>query len=366
MTTRTTGIVAAVAGAAVALGAQGRARRRRLEARFPLRLPGMPLHDPFVVPDPGSGLYHLYSSNHPELTGDDAVGTMVYRSPDLLHWSLPTVVFRATPDLWAADGGWAPEVHRWRGRWYLFTTLHDEAAPLSVPVPGGYGTPVATPQHRRGTVIAAADSLLGPFEVVDPTGPVAPADFMTLDGSLFVDRRRRPWMVYAHEWLQKIDGTMEAVPLRPDLTGAAGDPVHLFKASDAGWIGREMPKPSANQIVPYITDGPQLIRLPGGALAMLWSTYEKNADQPDGTVSGGYVQTWAISPSGELAGPWEQRDPLVREDSGHGMVFRTFGGTPMLIVHRPFTNARGKLYEIALRRDGLRLGRRRDDLDGGD
>ena len=36
---------------------------------------------------------------------------------------------------------------------------------------------------------------------------------MTLDGTLYVDRAGKPWMVYAHEWIQKVDGTMEAIPL---------------------------------------------------------------------------------------------------------------------------------------------------------
>lgn len=40
--------------------------------------------------------------------------------------------------------------------------------------------------------------------------PITPRDFMTLDGTLYVDRAGAPWMVYAHEWIQKVDGTMEA------------------------------------------------------------------------------------------------------------------------------------------------------------
>ena len=47
-------------------------------------------------------------------------------------------------------------------------------------------------------------------------------------------------MVYAHEWIQKVDGTMEAIPLNDDLTAAAGDPIHLFKASDAPWLNAQM------------------------------------------------------------------------------------------------------------------------------
>ena len=35
---------------------------------------------------------------------------------------------------------------------------------------------------------------------------------MTLDGTLYVENGL-PYMVYAHEWIQILDGTMEAVPL---------------------------------------------------------------------------------------------------------------------------------------------------------
>jgi hypothetical protein len=188
---------------------------------------------------------------------------------------------------------------------------------------------------------------------------------MTLDGTLYVDPSGQPWMVYAHEWLQTVDGTMEAIRLAPDLTGTIGDPVFLFKASDAPWIGEEIPAGVPHQLPPYVTDGPQLYRTPDGALLMLWSTYEKNVVGADGSLTGGYVQTYAVSKSGEIKGPWRQQRPLVRNDSGHGMLFHTFEGRLMMILHRPFENARGKLYEMEIVGDELRVLRQRKDLDGG-
>ncbi|WLW58777.1 glycoside hydrolase family 43 protein [Streptomyces sp. YU58] len=327
----------------------------------------MPLHDPFVVADTGTRTYHLYTSNDPTVSGVPGTGTMVYRSHDLREWTRPVVVFRAAGQegLWATDGGWAPEVHAWNGRYYLFTTLHNEDRPLAVPPAGPYGTPFQLRTHMRGTVIAVADSLLGPFTVVDPTRPTPPENLMTLDGTLHVDRAGQPWMVYAHEWLQTIDGTMEAVRLTPDLSGTVGAPVHLFKASDAPWLGEQIPGGLPHQLPPYVTDGPQLHRAPDGSLLMLWPTYEKNVPGTDGTLGGGYVQTYAVSDSGDLTGPWRQRRPLVRDDSGHGMLFSAFDGRLMMILHRPFDNARGKLYEMRLDGDELRVLRQCTDLDGG-
>lgn len=335
---------------------------------YPLRLTDVPLRDPFVVPDAASRLYHLYVANNASLSGARGVGTMVLRSRNLRDWSRPQAVFQVSPDLWGVHGGWAPEVHRWRGRWYLLTTLHDPAKPLPVPKAGKYGIPVQIPQFQRGTVIAVADSLLGPFTVLDPTRPVPPETFMTLDGTLFKDEKGDPWMVYAHEWIQKLDGTVEAVRLKRDLSGAAGSPIHLFKGSDASWISERMAVPSVNQLPPYATDGPQLHRLPGGALGMLWSTYGKTTTSSNGTVTGPYVQTFAVSPSGRLKGPWVQGRPLL-EGGGHGMVFSRLAkpgkkAKPMLIVHRGGRTTHARLYEIELRRDGYRLGKHRADLDG--
>ncbi|QNP76208.1 family 43 glycosylhydrolase [Streptomyces roseirectus] len=319
-----------------------------------MRLPGMPLHDPYVVADAASRTYYLYTSNVPSLTGVEGAGTMVYRSADLREWEAPVVVFLASEQEggWATEGAWAPEVHERAGRYYLFTTLHNEERRL------GEGT------YMRGTVTAVSDSPLGPFTLLDPSRPVPPAHLMTLDGTLYVDRDGQPWMVYAHEWLQTVDGTMEAVRLTGDLSGAVGDPVHLFRGSDAFWLNEQIPPGLPHRLPPYVTDGPQLLRAPDGALLMLWSTYEKNVPGEDGSLTGDYVQTYAVSESGRLTGPWTQRQPLVRGDSGHGMLFRAFGGELMMILHRPFENARGKLYEMALDGHELRVLRQRTDLDG--
>ena len=311
-----------------------------------LRLQEMPLHDPWIIAHGESHTYYLYTKNEPKMTGEKGIGTMVYKSKDLLNWEAPKVVFLVPPSAFARQGAWAPEVHEYKGRYYLFTTLHNEKTTLAQP------PAVPFPTHVRGTIVAVSDSPDGPFIMLDEKAPVPPSDFMTLDGTLYVDPRGKPWMVYAHEWVQKIDGTMEAVPLKPDLSAAAGPPIHLFKASDAPWLNATI-QPSTRGLT-YVTDGPELFRTHDGHLLMLWSSYEKDA----------YVQTIARSKSGEIKGPWEQLAPLVKGDSGHGMLFHTFEGQLMMVLHRPFKNARGKLYEMADRGDHLEIVKERIDLDG--
>lgn len=313
-------------------------------------LSDIPAHDPYVVADQESGYYYLYTSGYPRIHGLDRCGVITYKSKDLKEWEGPYVVFTVPDGVWAnpQHGTWAPEVHYHKGRCYLFVTLHNndrklEDSPL-----------IPKPNHWRGTAVAVSSSLEGPFELLKTDGPAAPSSLMTLDGTLYVDESKQPWMVYCHEWIQVRDGTVEAVPLKEDLSEASGAPIHLFRASEAPWDTGE-PHPGVEGKI-HVTDGCQLYRTKGGHLVMLWSSYDK----------GQYVQTIARSVSGKLEGPWEQLEPLVGEDSGHGMLFRTFEGAWMLILHQPFSvpESRCKLYEMEETEDSFRVVAVREDLNG--
>ena len=287
---------------------------------------------------------------------------MVYRSKNLVNWSDPTKVYAIETDGWARqqNGAWAPEVHKYNGRYYLFTTLHNSQQVIATASTQGQACgncgQVWQNQTYRATVIAVADSPMGPFTQLDKTKPVTPRNFMTLDGTLYMEDGK-PWMVYAHEWIQKIDGTMEAIPLTDDLTAAAGDPIYLFKASDAPWYDTES-TPNTDQMPPYVTDGPELYRTRNGDLIMLWTSYRNHNLE--------YVETWARSKSGKLAGPWEQMPPLITGNKGHAMIFWTFEGAPMLVLHNNMNqpNVRGEVYDVKFTGDGVKILRHREDIDG--
>jgi beta-xylosidase len=320
--------------------------------RTGLRLPEIQLHDPWIVAEQSTRTYYLYSAASPRITGQGRTGTLYYKSKDLATWEGPFIAFVAPAESWAEGtvGAWAPEVHAYRGKYYLFTTLHNPKKVLPT-------TDSTRPNSMRATTISVSDSPAGPFTLMKLDAPVTPPNFMTLDGTLYVDRAGKPWMVYAHEWIQKVDGTMEAIPLSDDLRAASGAPIHLFKASDAPWLDAQMtPSTRENH---YVTDGPELFRTKRGTLLMLWASYMKNELGRDG-----YVQTLARSKSGEIQGPWEQLQPLIGNDSGHGMLFRSFDGRLMLVLHQPFRNARGKIYEMEDTGDGLRVVKYREDLSG--
>ena len=337
----------------------------------PHRLDDVPCHDPYVLAvDGGYLLYTSYDSARWERQIPDGAdypappgtGVLAWWSPDLQSWGEPTAVFTVPEGSWADPerAPWAPEVHRWGGRYVLATTLHQPLDPLpEVHQRGTRITMSATgwgdfSPIRRGTVLAVADDARGPFELLDRTGPHTPAGFMALDGTLVRDEAGRPWLVYAHEWVQVVDGTMEAVPLTEELT-VAGPPVHLFRGSEARWF-REL-APTTEALAPYVTDGPQLYPLPGGALAMIWASYRPSTD----FSTGEYVETQAISRSGALLGPWEQGEVLLDGNAGHGMLVHTHEGDLVLVLHRGMNTGRvrAEVHDVVVTADGLRISGRR-------
>ena len=260
------------------------------------------LRDPFVLPIMAERKYYLYGTTGQEAWTPFATGINYYTGNDLQNWDGPFSCFRPPTGFWADRNFWAPEVHAYRGRYYLFASFKAEGV-------------------CRGTQILAADAPQGPFLPINE-GPVTPRDWECLDGTLFVDAKDQPWIVFCHEWVQVGDGEICALRLSDDLASAIGEPHLLFRASEATWPQELNSKGRRG----YVTDGPWLHRLATGELIMLWSSL--SAD--------GYTVGAAKSTTGEIVGPWQQLpEPLYAGDGGHGMVFRSFDGQLQLALHRP-------------------------------
>ena len=113
---------------------------------------------------------------------------------------------------------------------------------------------------------------------------------MALDGTLWVEEGI-PYMVYCHEWVQIVDGSMELIQLKPDLSGTEGASMTLFHASAASWsTGGE---PAAGNPISYVTDGCFLYRTKSGKLLMIWSSF----------LAGKYAIGIAESTTGKVTGP---------------------------------------------------------------
>jgi len=265
------------------------------------------IRDPFLLTDRQAATYYLYGTTDKNAWSGPATGFDCYRSQDLETWTGPIAVFRPPPGFWSAQNYWAPEVHHYRDRYYMFATF-------------------TSPDERRGTQILVADRPEGPFAPWSD-GPVTPRKWQCLDGTFFLDDAGQPWIVFCQEWLQVHDGAIFAQRLDPDLRSAAGTPVFLFNASDAPWsrplTGRKF---SRFTFPVYVTDGPSLLRLSGGGLVMLWSSFGAT----------GYAMGLAHSASGLITGPWEQEpEELSIVDGGHGMFARLLDDRLVLLFHQP-------------------------------
>ena len=291
------------------------------------------VRDPFILAE--NGTYHLYAQSA-NREGSGFCGVEVYTSCDLKNWNPPKPVLRLPEDAGITDV-WAPEVHRHHGAYFLFVTLTfrdtlDEPRPLDV----HYWPPL----HKRGTWVFRASSPTGPFEAVKK-GPLTPDKWMALDGTLHVEDGVAS-MVFCHEWMQLVDGTMDVVRLKPDLSATAGEPVVLFKASDA-------PGAKTDPLDGKVTDGPFFYKSPRtGRLFMIWSTF---------VVGRGYCVLQTRSATGRVAGPWGCHEPLFMGDGGHGMMFETFDGRLMLALHQPNEGPleRMKLFEVREAEAGLEI-----------
>ena len=271
------------------------------------------IRDPFILPVDGE--YYLYRSS----TKDGIGGVEVFRSRDLKHWKGPKRVMSLPEDNWATGGIWAPEVHCYQGKYYMFATVNTDVV--------WRRNPDGQECTYRGTQVFWSDSPEGPF-VPFKRYPHTPMDEMALDGTFWVEDGV-PYMVYCHEWLQTIDGEMKYVRLTDDLSDTVGQPVRMFNASAAKWsTGPDT----------FVTDGCFMYRTRNGKLLMLWSSF----------MDGEYAIGIATSVTGELAGPWMQSDePLFSKDGGHGMLFRTFDGRLCLVIHSPNSvNERAKIFEL--------------------
>ncbi|MGM9804208.1 MAG: glycoside hydrolase family 43 protein [Muribaculaceae bacterium] len=286
------------------------------------------IRDPFVLADASSQTYYLYRSAMQDTPGGKVGGVECFTSKDLKTWSGPHTVFTVPADNWITGKVWAPEVHEYKGRYYLFATLNSSIEWKK----RRQDWPAYT---FRGVQVFSADSPMGPF-VPFSAMPTTPIDQMALDGTLYVEQGV-PYMVYCHEWVQLEDGAMNVVRMEPDLSGIVGTPVRLFNASSAEWSTGD---DHSDGTLSYVTDGCFLYTTKTGKLLMIWSTFS----------NGDYAVGIAESVTGKITGPWVQQPELLfSKNGGHGMIFKSFKGQLYVILHGPNSPSgaeRAQLYEL--------------------
>jgi beta-xylosidase len=293
------------------------------------------LSDPFILADKKTATYYM--------TG---TGGMLWKSKDLKKWNGPFRVVKTDPDSWMGKKPmiWAAELHHYNDKYYYFATFTNRDVKIDT-VRGNI-------IERRACHVLVSDKPDGPYvPMKDPE--YLPANMPTLDGTLWVDKDGKPYMVYCYEWLQNWNGTIEKIELKPDLSGSMGKSTLLFRASESPWSKE---RNEAGNIVPNkVTDGPWLFYTQTGKLGMLWTSWVFNV----------YTQGVAYSQSGTLDGPWiHETAPITPPNYGHGMLFRTLDGRKLLMSlhsHREDQNGRyiriPQLFEVDDSGDKLVVGK---------
>ena len=256
------------------------------------------IRDPFILTDRERGCYYMYG------TTDLADGTLrarntfsVYKTEDLETFSEPKVIFDGGKiGFWGTHDYWAPEVHCYKGRYYLFGSFKAEG-------------------HVRATEILVSDKPDGDFHPLTDR-PATPADWECLDGTLFVEKGI-PYLVFCHEWKQVGDGEIWAQELSEDLSSPMGEPFLLFRATDNPGVSCLKGREGC-----FVTDGPFLWQ-ENGRIRMIWSSF----------FEGRYLVLSAEADT--LRGSWTHKESLFPFDGGHAMIFHTLEGRRMISLHAP-------------------------------
>ena len=262
------------------------------------------LSDPFILVDKKTDMYYM--------TG---TGGRLWKSKDLKFWDGPYDVIKTDSTSWMGPSPmvWAAEIHFYKNKYYYFATFTNRAVIID--------TVKGNKIERRACHVLVSDKPDGPY-VPMKDATYLPADKPTLDGTFWIDKDDKPYMIYCYEWLQNWNGTIEKIELKPDLSGTIGTGTLLFRASDSPW-SREKDE-NGNDKPNKVTDGPYLFQTKTGRLGMIWTSWIYDV----------YTQGVAYSESGTLDGPWmQEKDPITPPTYGHGMLFKTLNGKLLMSIH---------------------------------
>ena len=258
----------------------------------------IPIRDPFVFAE--NGVYYLLGT-----TGDDPWG----KGSDLTLYASKDLTEFARVGTLVTDGGldsytniWAPELHRYKGKYYLIVSAFRADC-------------------GRGSFILGSDRLTAGFTML--TGEyITPSGWGCLDATLFV-YRDKPYLCFSNEWTTPVtrdgDGSLYLCELSEDLTHRVSAPKKIVSGKHSG-IAVEICDGNTKG---FVAEGPYLYE-ENGQIVLLWSTVGKS----------GYTVVKSISTSG-IYGEYGINKIVFDRDGGHCMCFTDFYGNRRLALHQP-------------------------------
>ena len=272
------------------------------------------MRDPYLFVENGVG--YLVGTTDEQCWDGCASGFQGYKTRDLENFEGPFPLFERTDDFWANENFWAPEIHAYGGKYYMFASFYRKGM-------------------RRATQALVSDTPFGRY--VPAAKPFTPPHWDCLDGTFFVENQIA-YTVFCREWLDCSNGEIYLGQLNANFDGLINEPQLLFRAGDAPWVRSHNGKD-------FVTDAPFLYPLKSGKLLMLWSSHGEK----------GYALGTAVSENG-IKGPWKHHaEPLFEKDGGHGMIF-SWKGKQYLSLHAPnmpHLSERPRFYEIEEKEDNI-------------
>lgn len=268
------------------------------------------IRDPYIVVY--NNEYYMYKSGYGSGDKSKESSIFVHKSKDLKLWKEETIVYTLPEDSWGYRDLWAPEVHLYEGKYYMFLSILGKSG-------------------LRGTEISVSDTPAGPF-VPLKNGPATPVDKSCIDGTLYVEDGV-PYIVYSADWPDNYDeeknsyvGSIWALELTVDLKDGVGKPFMLFRSNEAPCSFAQPIKYNGKESSRFGSDAPFLMRLSNGTLFLTWSPYPIDH----------YIVAGAISENGSIKGLWKHYDtPLFDKNGGHAMFFDDIEGNKKMCIHCP-------------------------------
>ncbi len=219
----------------------------------------------------------------------------ILHSGDLVNWKTVGAVFRKRPE-WSVGSYWAPEIHEYKGRYFVYYVARKLNGPLAI-------------------AVATADSPTGPYT---DHGPMIAQEAGSIDPFPVEDENGKRYLIWKEDGnSRKLPTPLWIQPLSPDGLRLEGEMKEILR-NDLPWEGN-------------VVEGPFVIRKNG----YFYLLYAANACCGSACHYG-----VGVARAKNLLGPWEKspQNPLIHENAiwkcpGHGSAVQDAKGDYYFMYH---------------------------------